>query len=101
MTWDSLIKANQGGIAIFGGTIAGLYGYRGCFVVTLMILIFRWCIWTGYLASRGFRKAEKKATDGRSTGTSTLSSQGSWASDTENEASKTFDTEDREDLDPN
>jgi len=59
MVWDSLNKANQGGIAVFGGQIAHVYGYRGCFVVTLVILTFRWCVWTGYLFSRGCRRKAK------------------------------------------
>merc|ERR1719321_1151607 len=56
MVWDSLNKANQGGIAIFGGQICHIWGYRGCFAVTLAILIVRWSVWTSYLAYRGFRR---------------------------------------------
>jgi hypothetical protein len=56
MVWDSLNKANQGGIAVFGGTISHLYGYRGCFAVTWIILFVRWCVWTIYLGMRGFTR---------------------------------------------
>jgi len=54
--WDSLNKANQGGIAIFGGQIAHIYGYRGCFMITFLILLLRWTIWTVYLAYRGCKR---------------------------------------------
>jgi len=63
MVWDSLNKANQGGIAVFGGQICHYWGYRGCFAVTLGILVIRWCVWTGYLVSRGLWKKKKQAPD--------------------------------------
>lgn len=56
MVWDSLNKANQGGIAIFGGQVSAVWGYRGCFVVTFFILLLRWLVWTIYLAMRGCRR---------------------------------------------
>lgn len=59
MVWDSLNKANQGGIAVFGGQIAHWGGYRACFMVTFLILAFRWVVWTGYLLSRGCSRKVK------------------------------------------
>merc|ERR1719198_627932 len=51
MVWDSLNKANQGGIAIFGAQLVGMGGYRLCFFCTFVILQFRvliyfvWSVW--------------------------------------------------------
>jgi len=60
MVWDSLNKANQGGITIFGGQLCNAYGYRGCFVVTLFILLIRWIIYTAYMLRHGFVKGKVK-----------------------------------------
>eukprot|EP00929_Paragymnodinium_shiwhaense_P048388 TRINITY_DN24471_c0_g2_i1.p1 TRINITY_DN24471_c0_g2~~TRINITY_DN24471_c0_g2_i1.p1 ORF type:complete len:761 (+),score=151.82 TRINITY_DN24471_c0_g2_i1:102-2384(+) len=56
MVWDSLNKANQGGIAIFGAQLVHYGGYRGCFVCTLIVMLIRWSLWTGYLMMRGLKK---------------------------------------------
>jgi len=60
MVWDSLNKANQGGIAIFGAQLVNGFGYRGCFMVTFLILLLRWLAWTGDIVlNRGMKRHKK------------------------------------------
>lgn len=64
MAWDSLNKANQGGVAIFGAQLLEYGGYRCCFMVTWLILFIRimiYFIWTV------MGKRKKKPLDSRST----------------------------------
>jgi len=49
MVWDSLNKANQGGIAIAGGQVAQIWGFVGCFRCTFAIMLLRWLVWTCYM----------------------------------------------------
>ncbi|CAE6939548.1 unnamed protein product [Symbiodinium natans] len=53
MTWDALNKANQGGIAIFGGQVVAFAGYRGCFVGTLILLLLRTIIYLVFALRKG------------------------------------------------
>lgn len=59
MVWDSLNKANQGGVALFGAQLIAYGGYRICFLATFLIFCLRWLIYTGYSLKKGVRR--KKA----------------------------------------
>eukprot|EP00420_Gonyaulax_spinifera_P005050 CAMPEP_0197931522 /NCGR_PEP_ID=MMETSP1439-20131203/107212_1 /TAXON_ID=66791 /ORGANISM="Gonyaulax spinifera, Strain CCMP409" /LENGTH=727 /DNA_ID=CAMNT_0043554263 /DNA_START=51 /DNA_END=2231 /DNA_ORIENTATION=+ len=56
MTWDSLNKANQGGVTIFGAQlveVGGSYGYRTCFLATFCILFVRICVYLAFTLRKG------------------------------------------------
>jgi len=65
-SWDSLNKANQGGIAIFGAQVVEaakgtrLGGYRACFLGTFIILCIRWLIYFVYIMQTGARRRPKR-----------------------------------------
>jgi len=63
MAWDSLNKANQGGVAIFGAALIKVGGYHACFLATLSVMILRWCIYTGYSLHKGIRRKKEKMQD--------------------------------------
>merc|ERR1719361_20359 len=65
MTWDSLNKANQGGVTIFGAQLVeagGSYGYRTCFLATFCILLVRICIYLAFTLRKGtvYRSAKHR-----------------------------------------
>jgi len=53
MVWDSLNKANQGGITILGAQVVQWGGYRACFICTLILLILRTSLYLGYSLRKG------------------------------------------------
>jgi len=65
-SWDSLNKANQGGIAIFGAQVVEAFkgtrlgGYRACFLGTFIILCIRWLIYFAYIMQTGARLRPKR-----------------------------------------
>merc|ERR1719359_44155 len=59
MVWDSLNKANQGGVTILGAQVVVWGGYRACFMGTLFFLILRWLMYTVYSVNKGIRRKDK------------------------------------------
>lgn len=63
MAWDSLNKANQGGVAVFGAQLMTWGGYRLCFMCTFAILLVRimiYFVWA--VSSRNAKKLHNKST---------------------------------------
>lgn len=60
MVWDSLNKANQGGIAIFGAQLVHLGGYRLCFFSTLCIMIIRLLIYLSFVVRQHLGKKARR-----------------------------------------
>ena len=60
MIWDSLNKAHQGGIAIFGAQLIVLGGYRACFWCTWVILLIRIVVF-GYFTFQTEREKRREA----------------------------------------
>mmetsp|Transcript_27198 Transcript_27198/g.63315 ORF Transcript_27198/g.63315 Transcript_27198/m.63315 type:complete len:728 (-) Transcript_27198:96-2279(-) len=55
MAWDSLNKANQGGVATFGALIVHIGGYRACFACTFGFMLLRILIYTGFAWLEGIK----------------------------------------------
>eukprot|EP00392_Amoebophrya_sp_AT5.2_P004202 g4210.t1 len=49
MAWDTLNKAQQGGLVIFGTQLAFYGGYRVCFLTTLLVLAIRWLVFLRFI----------------------------------------------------
>ncbi|CAD7942969.1 unnamed protein product [Amoebophrya sp. A120] len=66
MAWDTLNKAQQGGLVIFGSQLVFFGGYRFCFALTLIFLAFRWLVFYWFIASthgrNWYRLDERSAT---------------------------------------
>jgi hypothetical protein len=59
MVWDSLNKANQGGVTILGAQLVEWGGYYACFVTTLILLCLRLTLYFVPLALKGIRRKEE------------------------------------------
>jgi len=59
MVWDSLNKANQGGITILGAQVVAWGGYRACFLTTLALLCLRLLIYFIPILRKGIRRKIK------------------------------------------
>jgi len=62
MVWDSLNKANQGGVATFGAMIVYYGGYRACFACTFGLMLIRLVLYTGHTYMEGMRPHRDAAT---------------------------------------
>eukprot|EP00925_Amoebophrya_sp_RCC4383_P012035 GSA25T00012332001.1 len=49
MSWDSLNKASQGGLTIFGTQLVYYGSYRLCFTLTFLILVLRWLLFLRFI----------------------------------------------------
>jgi len=62
MVWDSLNKANQGGIAIFGAQLVHFGGYRMCFLITFAIMCIRLLVYISFVIRQSYLRMHKHAT---------------------------------------
>lgn len=60
MVWDSLNKANQGGIAVFGAQLVHIGGYRLCFFFTLCIMMVRMLLYLSFVVRQHYLRKEKR-----------------------------------------